>query len=72
VTIRVDFSNVVLSEMEDELQVDAVYTDFSKVFDRVNHDQQKPKDGEMERTFRRTLEQRLRIEVTNTSSQFER
>jgi hypothetical protein len=23
--------------MEDGLQVDAVYTDFSKVFDRVNH-----------------------------------
>jgi hypothetical protein len=29
----VDFSNFVLSEMEDGLQVDAVYTDFSKAFD---------------------------------------
>jgi hypothetical protein len=33
----VEFSNFVLSEMEDGLQVDAVYTDFSKAFDRVNH-----------------------------------
>jgi hypothetical protein len=37
VTSLVEFSNFVLSKMEDGLQVDAVYTDFSKVFDRVNH-----------------------------------
>jgi hypothetical protein len=30
VTRLVEFSNFVLSEMEDRLQVDAVYTDFSK------------------------------------------
>jgi hypothetical protein len=34
VTSLVEFSNFVLSEMEDGLQVDAVYIDFSKVFDR--------------------------------------
>jgi hypothetical protein len=33
----VEFSNFVLSEIEDGHQVDAVYTDFSKAFDRVNH-----------------------------------
>jgi hypothetical protein len=33
----VEFSTFVLSEMEDGLQVDAVYTDFSKAFNRVNH-----------------------------------
>jgi hypothetical protein len=37
VTSLVEFSNFVLSRMEDGLQVDAVYTDFSKVFDRVIH-----------------------------------
>jgi hypothetical protein len=39
VTSLVEFSNFVLSEMEDGLQVDVVYTDtdFSKAFDRVNH-----------------------------------
>jgi hypothetical protein len=37
VTSLVEFSNFVLSEMEDGLQVDAVYTDFLKAFDRVNH-----------------------------------
>jgi hypothetical protein len=37
VTSLLEFSNFVLSEMEDGLQVDAVYTDFSKAFDRVNH-----------------------------------
>jgi hypothetical protein len=37
VTSLVEFSNFVLSEMENGLQVDAVYTDFSKAFDRVNH-----------------------------------
>jgi hypothetical protein len=31
------FFNFVLSEMENGLQVDAVYTDFSKAFDIVNH-----------------------------------
>jgi hypothetical protein len=36
-TSLVEFSNFVLSEMEDALQVDAVYKDFSKAFDRVNH-----------------------------------
>jgi hypothetical protein len=29
--------NFVLIEIEDGFQVDAVYTDFSKAFDRVNH-----------------------------------
>jgi hypothetical protein len=28
----VEFSNFILSEMEDGLQVDAVYTDFSMIF----------------------------------------
>jgi hypothetical protein len=37
VTCLVEFSNLVLSEMEDGLQVDAAYTDFLKAFDRVNH-----------------------------------
>jgi hypothetical protein len=34
---NVEFSTFVLSEMEDRLQGDAVYTDFSKAFNRVNH-----------------------------------
>jgi hypothetical protein len=33
----VEFSNFVLSELEDGLQADAVYTDFSKDFYGVNH-----------------------------------
>jgi hypothetical protein len=33
----VEFSNFVLSEMENGLQVNAVYTDFSKAFERMNH-----------------------------------
>jgi hypothetical protein len=33
----VEFSNFVLSEMKGGFQVDVVYTDFSKAFDRVNH-----------------------------------
>jgi hypothetical protein len=33
VTSLVEFSNFVLSEMEDGLQVDEVYTDFSKAFE---------------------------------------
>jgi hypothetical protein len=37
VTSLVEFSKFVLSKMEDGLQVDAVYTDFSKAFHRVNH-----------------------------------
>jgi hypothetical protein len=37
VTSLVEFSNFVLSEMENGLQVDGAYTDFSKTFDRVNH-----------------------------------
>jgi hypothetical protein len=37
VTSLVEFPNFVLSEMEEGLQVDAVYTNFSKAFDRVNH-----------------------------------
>jgi hypothetical protein len=37
VTILVNFFNFVLSELEDGLQVDAVYTSFSKAFNRVNH-----------------------------------
>jgi hypothetical protein len=36
-TSLVEFFNFVLSEMENGLQVDPVYTDFSKAFDRVNH-----------------------------------
>jgi hypothetical protein len=36
-TSFVEFSNFVLSEMKDEIQVDAVYTYFSEAFDRVNH-----------------------------------
>jgi hypothetical protein len=37
VTSLVEFSNFVLSELEDGLQADAVYTDFSKDFYGVNH-----------------------------------
>jgi hypothetical protein len=37
VTSLVEFSDFVLSEMKDGLQVDAVYSDFSKAFNRVNH-----------------------------------
>jgi hypothetical protein len=37
VTSLVEFSNFVLSEMKDGLEVVAVYTDFLKAFDRVNH-----------------------------------
>jgi hypothetical protein len=37
VTSLVEFSYFLLSEMEDGLQVDAVYTNISKAFDRVNH-----------------------------------
>jgi hypothetical protein len=33
----VQFSNFVLREIEDGLHVNAVYTDFLKAFDRVNH-----------------------------------
>jgi hypothetical protein len=36
VTSLVEFSNFVLTEMEDGLQVGAAYTDFSKAFDKVN------------------------------------
>jgi hypothetical protein len=36
-TSLVQFSNFVLSEMKNGLQVDAVYTDFPKAFNRVNH-----------------------------------
>jgi hypothetical protein len=37
VTSLVEFSNFVLSEMVNGFQVDAVFTDFSKAFDSVNH-----------------------------------
>jgi hypothetical protein len=37
VSSLVEFSNFVLSEMEDGLQVDVVYTDILKAFDKVNH-----------------------------------
>jgi ribonucleases P/MRP protein subunit RPP40 len=37
VTSLVEFSYFVLNEMEDGLQVDAFYTDFSEAFDRMNH-----------------------------------
>jgi hypothetical protein len=32
-----EVSNFVLGDMEDGPQVDSVYTDFSKAFDKVNH-----------------------------------
>jgi hypothetical protein len=38
VTSLVEFSNFILGEMENGLQVDAVYKDFSKAFDWVNHE----------------------------------
>jgi hypothetical protein len=38
VTSLLEFTYFVLSEMVDGLQVDAVYTDYSKAFDRVNHE----------------------------------
>jgi hypothetical protein len=37
VTNLVEFSSFVLSEMEDGVLVDAVYTDFAKAFDREDH-----------------------------------
>jgi Reverse transcriptase (RNA-dependent DNA polymerase) len=37
VTNLVEFSNSVIGEMENGRQVDGVYTDFSKAFDRVIH-----------------------------------
>jgi hypothetical protein len=37
VTSLMQFSNFVIGEMEAGRQVNAVYTDFSKAFDRVNH-----------------------------------
>jgi hypothetical protein len=37
VTSLVQFSNFVLSEMEDSLQGDAVYTDFSRAFNGLDH-----------------------------------
>jgi hypothetical protein len=37
VTSLVEFSNFVLSEMEDGLQVNDVYTDVLQSFDKVNH-----------------------------------
>jgi Reverse transcriptase (RNA-dependent DNA polymerase) len=37
VTNLVEFSNLVFDEVENERQVDCVYTDLSKAFDRVNH-----------------------------------
>jgi hypothetical protein len=37
VTNLMEFSNFVISKIEEGNQVDGVYTDFSKAFDRVNH-----------------------------------
>jgi Reverse transcriptase (RNA-dependent DNA polymerase) len=37
VTNLMEFCNFVISEIEDGNQVDGVYTDISKAFDRVNH-----------------------------------
>jgi hypothetical protein len=37
VDVLVEFSNFALSETEDGLLVDWVYTDFAKAFERVNH-----------------------------------
>jgi hypothetical protein len=37
VTSLLQFSNFVIGEMEKGRLVDAVYTDFSRVFGRVNH-----------------------------------
>jgi hypothetical protein len=37
VTSLLQFSNFVIGEMEKGRQVDVVYTDFSRVFGRVNH-----------------------------------
>jgi hypothetical protein len=46
------FSDFVLSEMEDGLQVYAVYTDFLKAFDRMNHELLL---GALTRKFRRPM-----------------
>jgi hypothetical protein len=37
VTSLMQFSNFFIGEMDKGRHVDAVYTDFSKAFDRVNH-----------------------------------
>lgn len=37
-TNMLTFNDFLLLAMEDNLQVDAVYTDFSKAFDKINHD----------------------------------
>jgi hypothetical protein len=52
VTNLLDFSIFFLSEIEDGLQVNAVYTDFSKAFDRVNH---RLLLGTLTRKFRRPM-----------------
>lgn len=37
-TNMLTFNDFLLSAMDDNIQVDAVYTDFSKAFDKINHD----------------------------------
>lgn len=37
-TNLVIYNNFILNSLENKVQVDSVYTDFSKAFDRVNHD----------------------------------
>jgi Reverse transcriptase (RNA-dependent DNA polymerase) len=37
VTNLIEFTSFVIDQMEDGVQVDSIYTDFSKAFDKVNH-----------------------------------
>jgi Reverse transcriptase (RNA-dependent DNA polymerase) len=35
--LRIEFASFVIDQMEDGVQIDSIYTDFSKAFDKVNH-----------------------------------
>jgi retron-type reverse transcriptase len=37
VTNLIEFTSFIIDKMEDGIQIDSIYTDFSKVFDKVNH-----------------------------------
>jgi Reverse transcriptase (RNA-dependent DNA polymerase) len=37
VTNLIEFTTYILNSLEDGVQIDAIYTEFSKAFDKVNH-----------------------------------
>jgi hypothetical protein len=37
VTNLIEFTSFILNHLEDGIQIDAIYTDFSKAFDKINH-----------------------------------